>query len=222
MDLAAYTEFLTQGTLTASTILNHISAVKAFYQWWNKSLVNNIMSTHTWKLTVKGLINTIISPQPIKGAVTPRHLVLMIEACRGNKKYTPIAVAIIFGFFGFLRISNLAPPTPAQFDLRKHTTFNDVSLQARGILLNIKWTKTHQSGKNPINIPLSTLGNSILCPQRIWLKYLHFLGNIKITSHTPLLLDARGTPLSIPTVRRKVVQTSLLPRTPAFRELHAP
>ena len=202
VDLAAYTEFLSTGALSASTIRNHMSAVKALYQWWGIQEVVDSLSTQAWRMTVKGLINTIRPSYDKRAAMDPDALWTIIETCTWHTVYTPLIVALSFGFFGFLRISNLAPQTAADFDPKRHTTVGDVLLQNQGLILNLKWSKTRQNCRNAISIPLPALGRSLLCPLKAWLTYMRQRQDIKITVDSPLLLNEAGKPITIPVLRR--------------------
>ena len=183
-----------------------MSAVKAFYQWWGKSEIVEILGSQSWRHTVRGLVNTIRPPYDSRAAMSPSDLFAIIEACQWHEELTPIRVAASFAFFGFLRISNLAQQSVAAFDPQVHTTFVDVQFFYHGLLVNIKWTKTHQNTRNPVNIPLPSLGTSLLCPVHAWGTYTWTLRNQEIDQDGPLLLDAAGKPLTIPVLRRLFCQ----------------
>ena len=177
-------------------------AIKMFYLWWDKQDIVQSLSSQAWGLTIKGIENSIRPSFDKRAAMIADDLIQIVEACQRGTDMSAIRVAVTFAYFGFLRISNLAPPTLHQFDPFKHTTFGDVLLQEQGLLLNIKWTKTRQRTKNAISIPLPALGDSLLCPVRAWLSYNFVLRNAKINQNTPLLLDEQARPLSIPSVRK--------------------
>ena len=203
LDLAAYTEFLSQSAMSAPTIKNHASAIKALYQWWGKKDIVQSLSTQAWRLTVKGLINTIRPSYDKRAAMNPDDLWTIIETCHWQgSEFTPLVVALTFGFFGFLRISNLAPPTARDFDPAKHTTIGDVLLQNQGLILNLKWTKTRQACRNAISIPLPALGESILCPLKAWLAYMKLLRDLVLPMDAPLLVTEDAKPITIPILRR--------------------
>ena len=54
-------------------------------------------------------------------------------------------VALTFGFFGMLRQSNLAPPTAVLFDRSRHTCRVDIIQAPPGLLIVIRWSKSHQT-----------------------------------------------------------------------------
>ena len=132
----------------------------------------------------------------------PDALWTIIETCTWHTVYTPLIGALSFGFFGFLRISNLAPQTAADFDPKRHTTVGNVLMQTQGLILNLKWSKTRQNCRNAISIPLPALGRSLLCPLKAWITYMRQRQDIKITVDSPLLLNEAGKPITIPVLRR--------------------
>jgi hypothetical protein len=75
-----------------------------------------------------------------------------------------LKVAFTFGFFGMLRQSNLATASVCQFDKSRHTTHGDVSLQAPGVVIRIKWSKTVQTMDNQQLLPLPAVPNSVADP----------------------------------------------------------
>ena len=202
LDLAAYAEWLIQGALSCATVQNHLAAVKMFYQWWGKTDVVGSMVSPAWDLTIKGL-NTIRPSFDKRAALTIEHLAQLVDVCLDDLSLAPLRVALTFGFFGFLRISNLAPPTTLGFDAARHTSFGD-SLFNQGLMLNIKWSKTRQNAKHTISIPLPALTVSDLCPVRAWNSYVTKLNDCDIKVNTPLLVTTKpkGRPITIPSLRK--------------------
>ena len=205
LDLAAYAEWLVQSALSCSTVRNHLAAVKMFYQWWDKSAIVGSLSSPAWALTVKGMLNTIRPSFDKRAAMIIEHLAQIVDVCSVDETMAPMRVALTFGFFAFLRISNLVPPALHQFDVTRHTTFGDVRLHHQGLMLNLKWSKTRQHTKHAISIPLPALGESVLCPVRAWTAYTALLEEQQVTKDTSLLLttsEPKGKPLTIPVVRK--------------------
>ena len=137
LELASYAEWLVQGGLSCATIRNHFTAVKLLFQWWGKEDIVRSLSSHAWTLTIKGLLNTVRPTFQKRAAMTLEHLTALVQTCHLRESFTPLKVAVTFGFFAFLRISNLAPPTVGLFDPTRHTTFGDVQQSDDGIVLNL-------------------------------------------------------------------------------------
>ena len=197
-DLAAYAEWLLQGGLATQTVRNHFSALRAMYQWVNNQPAVDVLSSSRWQMTIRGICNTIRPSNNVRAAMTPDDLLTILEACTWCDDLMPLTVALTFGFFGYLRISNLAPPTAHEFDQTRHTTVAEVFLRNEGLVLSLKWTKTRQRERNPVAVPLPALGDSPLCPFKAWRVYNNILRlqNTEVTPDTPLLLttDERHGP----------------------------
>ena len=223
-ELSAYAEWLAQGGLSSQTVRNHFGAIKAMFVWVDNTRVINILDSMRWRLTIQGIVNTVRPPCNLLNAMTPDHLSAMVDAAASstivdsagnNNKFVPLMVALTFGFFGYLRVSNLAPNTAANFDITRHTTVGDLQQHKQGLLLNIKWSKSRQTDRKPVIIPLPCLGKSLLCPVRAWRIYntmLRYAG-ITTTATSPLLLtlhEPTGRPLTIPMPRSMFKQVASL------------
>ena len=67
-------------------------------------------------------------------------------------------------FYGFLRMSNIAPHSLKNFDKFQHFLRQDVIFGPPGVHLVLKWTKTMQDHKSHHIIQLPTISNKDLCP----------------------------------------------------------
>ena len=75
-------------------------------------------------------------------------------------------------FFGFLRISNLAPHASREFDKTRHLTPNDVRFYKNYMEIDIKWSKTLQFRDKIHTLTLPRLKGSPLCPVKALQKAL--------------------------------------------------
>jgi len=75
-----------------------------------------------------------------------------------------IKCAILFGFYGFLRQSNLTPASHTSFDPTRNTCRGDVIMHRPGLVLILKWSKTSQSSCKHALIPLPEVHRHELCP----------------------------------------------------------
>jgi hypothetical protein len=79
-----------------------------------------------------------------------------------------VKCAFLFCFFGFLRQSNVAPRSPQLLDTTRDTFRSDIQTAPAGLLLRLKWSKTHQGAHHPCYIPLPRIQGSIMCPTRAY------------------------------------------------------
>ena len=70
------------------------------------------------------------------------------------------------GFFGFFRLSNLAPHSILTFDLSRHLTGHDLFFTKNLVKILIKWSKTMQNRDAVQVISLPKVSNRAICPFR--------------------------------------------------------
>jgi hypothetical protein len=76
----------------------------------------------------------------------------------------PMRCALLVSFFGMLRVSNLAPSSPAAVDPSRDTSRGDVFIRPPGLVIVLKWSKTLQTlGTTPL-IPLPAIPGNPLDP----------------------------------------------------------
>ena len=115
-DLGAFFELLVQAGRSLGTIKNYISAVKALYYERNVVRVIDLFQWDGWTAMVRGLQNTVRPTGDMRTAVTMEQLQVMVQYCDTDKALLPLKLGLIFGFFGYLRLSNLVPQTVSDFD----------------------------------------------------------------------------------------------------------
>ena len=136
-------------------VKNYLSAVKLLFQEWQVPSVVKDLSSPAWTLTLRAIAYSA-GPQPDhRSAVTKEDLIKLVAVCDTDHSLVPLRVALIFGFLGYLRISNLAPPTAQSFDPARHSSWADVRPSKQGILFDLKWTKTLQTQRGVTTITIS-------------------------------------------------------------------
>lgn len=111
--------------------------------------------------------------------------------------------AFTFGFFAFLRQSNLAPRTRAQFDSTRHTTRGDVSQATPGLILHLKWSKNRQHPEEATDVPLPTVNNALVCPLQC---FRDMCRRIPATDSSPLLCWSDNSPVTSTWVVKQLQQ----------------
>ena len=158
-DIMAYLEYLVQNSVSGNILANNVSAIKAHF-------VMAGLSFQIWyhprvKYFVK--INRPLCPVH-QNIMSLNTLKKFVQACCIHPSPHIFKAIFLMAFFGFLRISNLAPHSYAQFDLSRHLTPADITFKKSTILVQLKWSKTMQTCDKIHTIVLPKLGPSILCP----------------------------------------------------------
>ena len=128
----------------------------------------------------------------------------MTTLCKEDRTLWPVRVALVFGYFGYLRVSNLAPDVAANFDIKRNTTWADVSPTEDGLIINLKWTKTLQARRGVAPVPLAALKDKTVCPVKAWEDYTSLFPKMEDYENIPLLLSTgydKGKPITIPKLR---------------------
>ena len=211
LDLMVFSEYLIMFGLALGTVLNNLSAVKT--SMLLRSYDVSAFSDYHWNLYVKSVKHTIRKGENQRPGFTSTDISHLIMYCLGKEELLVLAVALSFGYFGFLRGSNLAPPTKGGFDPTRHTTVGDVVPQESGLHVKIKWAKNMQVAVNSTFVPLPDLSGSVLNPTAIWVKYVNHLNLQPTDRSAPLLqyVDSGGK-LSLVTLPRlrAMLNTALL------------
>ena len=86
---------------------------------------------------------------------------------------------MVSGFFLFTHIGNLLPKSSSTWDVSKQLTRFYVLVASDSIIFVLKWTKTIQTHKTVLQVPLSASPGNPLCPKQA------LLNMIKISSGSP-------------------------------------
>ena len=203
-DLGAFTEWLINSGLAPSTVRNHLSSVKTLYVWWSKPSVVALFRSDAWSHMIRGISNTVRPSPPNRSAMSIPDLMAILSAARDLPNFLTVRVGILFGFFGYLRVSNLAQARLTDWDPSRHPTWADVATSSEGVILSLRWSKTRQHSQDPVAIPMAALGSSPLCPLRAWVEYRLALESTPFTAPVPLLVSTScpiGSPVTIPQFR---------------------
>ena len=88
-----------------------------------------------------------------KAPITPLHLITIQSSIDFNDSVQfTVWTAILIGFYAALRKSNLAPPTPGEYDPSKHLSRRDIVVSDHGLTIFLDWTKTLQDRSKTFTI----------------------------------------------------------------------
>ena len=186
--LSAYVEFLLQSNISPATVPNFLSGVKHYLQ--AASMDTSALNSYTLGLTLRSLRITYTDTPNKKAPLNLHHVQKLVHYCdlKGLLGFT-LKLAILLGFFGLLRISNLAPISTQKFDPSRDSTRADLQLHPPGLQFTQKWAKNRQSQlsvDDTPRIPLPHFPNDPLDP----VKAMTDLYNLTPTARLcePLLL----------------------------------
>ena len=107
-----------------------------------------------------------------------------------------LKLGFLVAFFGFLRQSNLTPPSPRAFD----PTCRDVTVQARDLVIRLKWSKTMQAAGTPAAITIPAISCHPLNPVASYQAILYQVPTCD--PKDPLLILPTGRPQHMPQLQQ--------------------
>jgi hypothetical protein len=206
--LTLYIEYLSLNLRSAQSVRNYVSAVSLIHR--QLGLDFSGMQTYPVTNMLRAVDRTLRSPILPKLPVTIPLLYKLISACQKLGTWGLVfKCAILFCFFVFLRQSNVAPRSLHLWDSTRDTLRSDVQATTHGLLLRLKWSKTHQGAHSPLYIPLPDIRGSPLCPTR---AFQHMCRCFPTTTPTtPLLIyGSPGTSTAVVTSRMLADQLRIL------------
>ena len=170
-NVLTFLEYLFQSNISPRVIRNYLSSVGLMVQKYNipHSDVNHYAITNYIRSIS---VNSTFKPTP-RGIFDLPTLYQISISC--DILSDPILFRAIFltSFYGFLRMSNIAPHSSKQFSACRHFLRQDLIFADPGAHLVIKWTKTLQDHSAHHIIQLPSIQNPFLCPVRALKQLLH-------------------------------------------------
>ena len=145
-NILVFLEYLYKNDLSPKVIKNYLSSITSmakYYHLPDSSLLDSSISRYIRSIS----INSQFLPTP-RGIFNSRTLYLISISC--DMLSDPLLFRAIFltAFYGFLRMSNIAPHSTKKFDPRRHCLRNHLVFDNQSAHLIIKWTKTLQDSKS--------------------------------------------------------------------------
>ena len=160
--LLAFLEYLYVNNMSPGVIQNYLSSLRTFARlrgWDISPFEHKLVLDYVRSIT----INSHFSPVP-KGNFDVKTLAQITQACDLLDDPPLYKSAFLLAFFGFLRMSNIAPHSKQKFDSQKHFLRQDIIFAPPGAHILLKWTKTLQHNKSHHFVQIPLLSNSPMCP----------------------------------------------------------
>lgn len=179
-----YVEHLAQRFRSPKSVSNYISGVRLLHKYLGVECPS--LYSFELDLMLRALDITFMHLPNQRLPITTQILQQLCQLCDNiGPLGRVLRCAFLFGFFGLLRQSNLAPRRQGAFDPLRHTCRGDIVFHYPGLVIIQKWSKTNQRGGQPHLIPLPAIQGSPLCPVAAYTAMLE----VAPTSHPnqPLL-----------------------------------
>ena len=155
-------EFLVENAVTVNMISNHVSAIKAMSIMYDVPYVSWDHPKIKYFTKSLKLHRPLVLPK--RNIINVKTLKSMISLCQQFREAVVFKAVILTAFFGFFRLSNIAPHAVAEFDCSRHFTGGDVFFLENEVKLLLKWSKTFQNRDQYKLVALPKLAPSPLCP----------------------------------------------------------
>ena len=155
-----FLEFLAQQNLTPKVIRNYMSSVITMAK------VYHLQHVDTSHVLITRFLRSLSFNSTF--APTPRGIFDIPTLYRISLAYDILQDSLVFrdifltAFYGFLRMSNIAPHRAKDFDFNRHFLRNDITFTEDGALLLIKWTLQDHKFYHILQLP--KIKNLFLCP----------------------------------------------------------
>ena len=162
--LLAFLECLVLNHCSTCVVTNYLSVIKAYFVLYDLSFV--VFEHPKIKYYIKSL--KINRPLAVKShnLIDISWLTSISAECSNLPSASVYRAIFLTGFFGFLRLSNLAPHSLAAFDPSRLLMGQDVFFSKKHVKILIKWSKTMQTRDKVTFITLPRLKDSRICPHR--------------------------------------------------------
>ena len=158
----AFIEFLQGNGLSHASIEAYVSSLKS--QFRSSGLPLSPFTHHAVLLALRSMAINVPVLKKTKGIFDLSTLHAIVNLCDQNPLgfvYKPLC---LLAFFAFLRLSNMAPPSVAEFSPLVHLYRGDVIPQAGFATVVLKWSKSLQKQTQFATIQIPALGAPPLCP----------------------------------------------------------
>lgn len=170
-DLCLYIQFLTRSLSSPQSVRNYVSGLKTIHTLCDMPFPST--SAVSVRLTFRGMDKLVAHVPKRASPITPQILCRIARLIDFTKPDLVVMWTLfLFLFFLFSRKSQFIPQSVSDPHIPKLVTRRDIVFD-RGILrVTFKWTKTRQSGGEPLVVPLLPIPGSVLCPVSAYAKMI--------------------------------------------------
>ena len=198
--LVLYLEWLAQKSGTIGTVVNSLSSIKLYCK------INNfpvqIFEMFIVKLMMKAVKRTLPFRKNKRKLISPITFKNMLAqtSVLGTSQHV-VKLALTLGYMGLLRVSNCMPKTLSQFKPNQHSTFADLNIVNRKLVLTMKWSKTRVNTEET-HIILPEVKDPEVSPVNHYQNMLMANKHLNITPKHPMLIFPSGAPILSPFYNR--------------------
>ena len=169
--LCLYIQYLSTLLTSPQSVRNYVCGVKTFHSMCNLPFpdYNNVLV----RLTFKGVERSLQHVPHRAHPMSPELLCKIYQLLDMNvTTHVVIWCLFVFMFFLFARKSQFMCSSTHDIHVSKLVKRQDIQVSHQFLTVKFRWTKTRQSGGEPLIVPLSPITGSVLCPVLAYYKML--------------------------------------------------
>lgn len=158
-----FAQFLARSFKSVDSIRGYLNGVRLLHMFLGVDYQHG--ASFCLRLTLRGLQNKFRHVPRRAAAITP-EIVISIHSLLDFTLPLDCTMwcLFLFAFLLMARSSNLVPKSVTAFDPSKLLLRRDIFRSSSCLLVLFKWSKTNQSGKRVVQVPLLPIDGSPLCP----------------------------------------------------------
>ena len=195
--ILCYLEFLACRLKSPKSISNYWSAVKLIHE------VNRVQLSNINDIQVKLMLRSLsFTKRHVSVQKLPLSSAQLQNMCSILDSYglpgLTIKCALLIGFYGFLRASNICQQKNHSFDSSRHFTRSDVKITKSGLVLQLKWAKNMQCSLQPKNISIPSVKDESVDPAATFKRMCSL---VPAGPNSPLFMLHHNQPLTVEKLR---------------------
>ncbi|MCP4262544.1 MAG: hypothetical protein GY774_34335 [Planctomycetes bacterium] len=163
LTICAYIEDMASQFKSHKSVANYVSAIRLMHKYIREP--GHDLESFDVVLMMRAVRLTMRHIPFQRPPITVKMLIELCAIC-DTYKYVGIVIkmALLLGFLGLLRSSNICPATQYSFDPTRDLQRKDISCTKRGLTVKLKWSKSLQVAGQPQIIPLAPAANKTIDP----------------------------------------------------------
>ena len=159
----AFAQDMANSVKSYKTVAAAISAVRKLHQYADKTTRG--FQHFRLALTLKGITRRCTHVTKQASTMTPEILLKIYDHIDTTQVEDAVFWLIcIFSFLLLLRKSNILPDKMSSFQADKLLSWKEIMYSGNNLIVNIRWSKTDQFGRQLKSYPLPIIPSSNLCP----------------------------------------------------------
>ena len=163
-NVISFLEYLAQQNTSVHMLANYVAAIKANF------IIYNLDKSCATDPKIKYFLKSVRINRPLavprRNIMSVKVLKHLVSLCDGLVMGFVYKAVFLVGFFGFLRLSNIAPHSLTSFDASRHLAAGDIVFTKTHVKVIIKWSKTNQNRDKIHVLSLPRIRGSNICPFR--------------------------------------------------------